>query len=220
MNRLASILIRSLLAALGGLPLLALCWILWQVWQDPSGALGGNWLRAAATLVLLEFLLLHSGAFMAAGPFACRKWWQHILWFVGFGAIYAVSIVMYTRWADNDYVFWLVIGVLASRLMTLLIFRDKAEIILMLQRSAFGMVLLLFTAVLCFFPWPPLGITEPIREAAFGRSDDMLDAYPQRTLAWGIAYFFLMGLVELFAGWRRPDWTHEQVENAWELLKK
>lgn len=220
MIRPATIPLRLLLAALGGLPLLALSWILWLVWQDPGEALGGNWLKAAATLVFLEFGLLHSGAFMAAGPIVCRRWWQHLLWFLGFAACYAIGIVLYTHWTGNDYVFWLVIGVLVSRILTLLIFRDKAEIILMLQRSAFGIVLLILTAVVCFIPWPELGITEALRYSTFGKGDDMLNAHPQRTLVWGMVYFALMGLAELYAGWYRPDWTKEQVNDAWKALSK
>lgn len=38
----------------------------------------GHWLKLAATLVVFEFLFLHSGAFMAVGPVLCKSFWTRL----------------------------------------------------------------------------------------------------------------------------------------------
>ena len=211
---------RLILALLGGVPLLTTSLVLLAVWIDPAATLGGGWLRAAATLILLEFMLLHSGAFMAAGPLILVSRWLRLLWFLGFAAVYAVSICFYVAWADNGYVTWLVLSIVISRLLTLVILRDKAGTILIMQRSVIGMILLLITALICLVPLPPMGISEALRFEAFGAAEDMLTTHPQRTLAWGMVYFLVMGLIELYAGWRLPDWTSAEIEQTWQKLRK
>lgn len=214
------LLTRVLLAALGGVPMLLLAITLVLTWIDPSGPESVSWLRAAATLVLFEFLLLHSGAFMAAGPVLSDRIWLRLLWFLGFGLVYGFSMVTFARWTGSASILWVLLGVLVSRVITLVILRDKRGTILMLQRSAVGMMILFLTALICFLPLPPLGITEELRYEAFGAADDFLTEYPQRTLAWGVVYFLLMAIVEVLAGWRTPDWTQQQVDTAWDELRK
>lgn len=211
---------RFLLAAIGGLPLLVLAGTLLAIWIHPSGPQATTWLRAAATLVLFEFLLLHSGAFMAVGPIICRRFWQRLLWFAGFALVYGFSLVTYARWTGSDWVLWALLGVLLSRMVILVVLQDKRGTILMLQRSAIGMVILLLTALLMFLPLPTLGITEDLRYQAFGAADDFLRTHPQRTLAWGVLYFLLMAVVEVTAGWHAPDWTQDQADRTWTALKK
>lgn len=210
---------RVFYSAVGGLPLLCLAFVLSCVWVEPLSVEGGGWVRAGATLVLLEFLLLHSGAFMAAGPIAFPKWWQRLAWFTGFGLVYGVALVGFADWSGSDYVLWVLVGVVGSRLATLVIWKDKRGTILMLQRSALGIIILLLTAIVCVLPLPDLGITEAVREGAFGTSvDDLLSRHPERFIAWGVTYFLFMGLAELSAGWYMPDWTDQQVDDAWKAL--
>jgi hypothetical protein len=211
---------RAFLAAIGGLPLLFISWLLLRVWIDPVSIDGGAWLRTAATLVLLEILLLHSGAFMAAGPIVCPKFWQRLLWFSGFSIVYFGGMVTYANWSGGNYVLWLLLGVLASRLLSLVVLTDKKATIMMLQRSAIGVVVMIGTALVCFIPLPLLGITEDVRFSAFGRIDDLLSGYPERLIAWGIVYFFLMGIIELYMGWWLPNWRKEDVEKTWTELQK
>ena len=200
--------------------MLALSFTLLVVWIEPSSIEDGTWVRAGAMLIMLEFLLLHSGAFMAAGPLAFRARWQRVVWFLGFGLFYGAVMVGFAKWSRSDYIVWVLIGVVGSRLFTLVLTEDKRGTTLMLHRSAVGTVILLATAILCFIPFPELGLTESVRSAAFGsHADDALSEYPQRFFAWGIAYFLLMGIAEFFAGWAMPDWTDAQVEEAWEALK-
>ena len=207
-------------AAVGGLPLLAVAYTLFLVWIDPLSVESGGWVRVAATLIFLEFLLLHSGAFMSVGPTVFGKWWQRLGWFMGFGLVYGIALVGFSKWSESDYVFWVLLSVVTSRLLTLVITADKRGTILMLQRSTLGTFIWILTALACFLPVPELGITEAIRDASFGvDADDLLARYPQRFIAWGALHFMLMGLLEIFVGWRLPDWSDEEVEKTWEVMK-
>jgi len=218
MDRAGLLIHRIFLMALGGLPLLILSFTLLCVWIAPLNVDDGGWVRIAAVLVMVEFILLHSGAFMAVGPVICHKRWQRLCWFLGFGLIYFGVIFGIAAWSRGSYVFWVLAGVVLSRLLTLVVLRDKRGTILLLQRSAVGMFILLLTAFIMLIPWPPLGITDEVRYAVFGVADDMLTEYPQRTIAWGILYFLLMAGVELVVGWNTPGWSDEQVDEAWEKL--
>jgi len=211
---------RITLAALGGLPPIFLSLLLLRIWIDPLSVDNGGWVKLAASLIILEFLLLHSGAFMAVGPIVCPRRWQRLGWFLGFGIFYAAAIIAYDHWSHGNYVKWLLFAIVTSRLLTLVILRDKQGTIMILQRSTFGVVLLLLTAVIVFMPLPSLGITEEVRGLAFGSADDMLARYPQRTIAWGVAYFLLMGVFEMYLGWFLPDWRKEDIEKTWGALKK
>ncbi|MEM9302459.1 MAG: hypothetical protein AAGE01_10135 [Pseudomonadota bacterium] len=217
MARVLSIVPRLLLAGLGAAPLIALTIVLLATWQDPS-RFGERWLRAASTLVLLEILLLHSGAFMATGPIILDRLWQRLGWFLGFGAFYAMAIGVYVRWVDSAYVLGVVLGVVAMRLVSQTLLRDRRGTILALQRSAIGIVVMLATALLCVMPVPPFGVDEAARAAAFGGRDDYIATHPQRFLLWGAGYFLLMGVVEALIGWNLLDWTDEQVDQAWRDL--
>lgn len=213
-------LLRGALALSGGVPLLIVAATLLMIWIEPRSVAGGAWLELGAMMILLEFLLLHSGAFMAVGPVVCRKPWQQAAWFLGCTVLYGLFFVGVAAWIGQDYVGWLLAGVWLSRLLTLLILHDKRATMLMLQRSAFGMVILLLTMFICLFPWPDLGISGAARYEAFGPATDSMSEHPERFLAWGVAYFLIMGAVELWVGWRLPDWQDEEVETGWELLRQ
>jgi len=205
---------------IGGLPLLFLSLTLFKVWLDPMSIDQGGWLRMAATLVVIEFLLLHSGGFMAAGGVICNSLWQRLAWFVLFALVYGGSIWAFAAWSDAAYVAWILSGVLISRLLTLVILRDKKGTIMMFQRSAVGTMILVLTALVCFIPLPELGVTEALREATFGAPEDLMSSDPQRFIAWGVLYFLLMALTEFYVGWRLPDWSDEEAEKGWKVLQQ
>ena len=209
---------RWVLALAGGLPVLAIAMFLVMNWVDPMRMGGGEWLKLAAAMIMIEFLLLHSGAFMAVGPSVCRKLGQQIAWFFGFALLYGLFFFGIALMVGGRYVIWLLVGVLVSRMLTLLILRDRRGIVLMLSRSAIGMLVLLLTMLVCAIPWPELGIDEDIRYRVFGQAKDMLTEHPERMIAWGASYYLVMSLVEFIVGWNLPDWKEEDVDKSWDVL--
>lgn len=207
--------LRLFLALVGGGPLLVIAVVLVMIWVEPASVAGGDWLKLGAMMVMIEFLLLHSGAFMSVGPAVCKKTGQQVAWFFGFALLYAVFFAGMASMIGQGYIAWLLTGVLLSRLLTLVILRDRRGTILMLQRSAVGMIILILTMFLPLIPVPELGITEAIRYETFGSVHDSLSEHPERFLAWGALYFLLTGMIETYVGWRLPDWTEEQADEAW-----
>jgi hypothetical protein len=211
---------RIALSVIGGLPLLLLCYVLLRVWIDPLSIDQGDWLKFAATVVILEIVFVHSGAFMATGPIVCSKLWQRLAWFLGFGLVYLAAIIVFANLVKGNYVLWAVLGVALSRVLALVFLPDKRGTIMMLQRSVIGTFILIFSVVICFIPLPQLGITEEIRYAAFGVADGFISEHPERMIAWGLLYFFVMSFSEFYAGWHMFDWTDEKVEKTWKALKQ
>lgn len=214
------LLLRAVLAITAGGPLLVLAGTQMAVWIAPASVAGGSWVKLAVMLVILEFLLLHSGAFMSLGPLMFANRGYRFAWFLGFGLFYALMIWGASSYVDGHYVAWLLGVVMVSRLFTLVLLDDRRGTLVMFVRSAIGMTLLVLTTLLCLLPWPELGLDEAVRYRVFGSQDDTLSESPQRFIAWGIGYFTLMGLVECFIGWRMPDWTDEQVDNAWQSMRR
>lgn len=210
--------LRIFFALIGGVPVLLVSIVLMMIWLDPGKVADGQWLKLGALMVIIEFVLLHSGAFMSAGPVVCKKAWQHVAWFFGFATVYGLFFLVLAHWIGQAYVIWMLIGVFLSRLLTFVILRDKRGTMLMLQRSAVGMTILMLTMLLMFIPFPELGITEAYRYEAFGPVEDAVSEHPERFLAWGVAYFLLMAIIEFLVGWRLPDWSDEEVEEGWKVL--
>lgn len=211
---------RWLFALTGGVPLFVVSVTLTMIWIDPASIAGGEWLKLGAMMVIIEFLLLHSGAFMSIGPSLFKKTGHQVLWFVGFTLFYGIFFVGVALWIGQGYVVWLLSGVMLSRMLTLLILRDKRGAMLMLTRSATGMMILILTMFVALIPFPELGITEAWRSEAFGSARDSLTSHPERFLAWGIIYFTLTGMIEFFVGWRLPDWSDAEVNEGWEKLSR
>ena len=211
-------LLRAILAFFGAAPLaLLVVGIMW-IWADPLAVGQGRWLKPAAALILIELVLLHSGAFMAIGPAVSDRRLIQWLWFLGFALVYSTSIAGFALWSGRDAMVWILVSVMGSRLVAVAILRDRRSIILMLQRSLLGVIVLLFTALVLVIPWPPLGIDEALREEAFGPATDMVSRHPQRLLAWAALYFLLMAVIEAYCGWYMPDFDDERVEKTWKAL--
>jgi len=212
---------RIVLALAGGIPVLIVSGILLSIWIDPGSVADGRWVKLAAMMIIIEFVLLHSGAFMAVGPAVWKKSTQQLAWFTAMCLFYGLFLVAIAHWSEGGaYVVWMLVGILLSRLLTLVILRDKRGTMMMLMRSALGMMVLMASLLLTSFAWPEFGISDTVVWEAFGRQDDALSENPERFIAAGVVYFAIMGLIELWAGWRLPDWEDEAVEESWRVLSK
>ena len=78
----------------------------------------------------------------------------------------------------------------------------------------------ILTMFVAMIPFPELGVTEAWRSEVFGRAEDSLTTHPERFLAWGVIYYFLMAIIEFWVGWHLPDWSDEEVEKGWDALSR
>jgi hypothetical protein len=215
------LLMRCVLALAGGIPVLIVSGILLSIWIDPASVAEGRWVKLAAMMIIIEFVLLQSGAFMAVGPAVWKKRKQQLAWFTGMCLFYGLFLAGIALWSEGGaWVVWMLVGVFLSRLLTLVVLRDKCATMLMLMCSALGLVILMVSLLLTMIEWPEFGISDTVAWQAFDYQDDAMSRNPERFIAAGVFYFAIMGLIEFWAGWRLPDWEDEAVEESWRALSK
>jgi hypothetical protein len=193
-------------AALAAAPVLIFSWMLFGVWADPMARDGGSWVRFGVGVMLLEFILLHSGAFMGAiisGKFAMKK---RLLACTGLLLFYGLMAWGFAASTDSPALLWIFAAVVTGRILTA-VFNRQDGIKYMLGRSAIGIVcylLVAFGSVL--LPIPEWGITSSVVELAYpDRGGGIWELEPQRAIAAAAVYFLLMGLAELFL--LGPNWA-------------
>lgn len=188
-----------LVAVMAAAPCLYLSWALFGVWADPMARDNGSWVRFGVGLLILEFVLLHSGAFMAAMlkpevPTKKRRWGLF-----GFVLFYSLMAWAMAESTDSPALLWIFAGVISGRLLSGLAL-GKNDFDSQMLRSALGVVLYLaVVAGTIFLPLPEWGITrEVVNETYPGRGGGIWEREPHRAIAGAALYFLMMGLAELF----------------------
>lgn len=187
-----------LIAALAAAPCLYLSWALFGVWSDPMARDEGSWVRFGVGLMILEFVLLHSGAFMAAMfkpevPVNKRRWGM-----LGFITFYSLMAWAMAESTDSPALLWIFAGVITGRLLSGLAL-GKLDFHSQVSRSAFGVALYLFVvAGTIFIPIPEWGVTREVVDETYpGRGDGLWERQPHRAIAGAAVYFLIMGTAEL-----------------------
>lgn len=188
-----------LIAALAAAPCFYLAWALLGVWAEPMARDGGSWVRFGVGLMILEFILLHSGAFMAAmfrPEVPAKKRRLGMVSLIGFYSLMAWAMSSAT---DSPAILWIFGGVILGRLISGFAV-GKVDFKSQVSRSATGVVLyLLVVAGTVFLPIPEWGISaEVVSETYPGRGGGIWEQEPHRAVAGAALYFFAMGVAELF----------------------
>jgi len=192
-------------ALLAAIPCFLLSGILFGVWADPMDWDDGNWIRFGVGLMLLEFILLHSGAFMAVVLGIKQSLSKRLMVFFGFVLLYGLMIWGVSLALDNSGLMWIFIAVVAGRLTTAF-FNREIGIGAILARSTIGIVCYLFVVfATVFVPVPEWGITPQVLEQVYpDRGSGVWEDEPQRAIVGAAVYFLLMGLAELLL--LGPNW--------------
>lgn len=186
-------------ALFASLPCLYLSWVLFSVWADPLSRDGGSWVRFGVGLMVLEFVLLHSGAFMAVLMKGDIGWKKRGGGLLGMAAFYGLMAWGFSAATDSPGLLWIFAAVVAGRIVTAFTNRE-AGFQYMMARSAIGVFLyLVITFGTVFIPIPEWGITNDVVSAVYpDRGTGVWEQHPERAVAGAAVYFLLMGLVELF----------------------
>lgn len=195
--------IGSLVAAA---PLLWMGWTLARLWVDPSSRDDPvSWVRFGVALLLLEFVLLHSSAFIGALSATAKTLWKKLLGFAGLAAFYGVFVLGFALGTSSRAVLDIYLFVMLGRLVSL-VADSKSGSEVFIARAVGGVLVylpLVFASVLV--PWPRLGITEELASAArTPNSSGLWVDQPHRAIAVGAIYFLCMGLLELRAAFKDP----------------
>src|SRR5262245_49642260 len=152
-------------------------------------------------VMLLEFIIIHSSAFMGNALLAPAARSRRALVVVGFGLFYSLFLVgfslsFHTAWPLSA--FWLLT---ANRLSSLLLVSspsDEDRRALMRGWAATGILYLMAAFITVLLPMPRLGLTAAFVETLALPGGGLWIEQPHRAIAMGFFYFTAVGISELF----------------------
>mgnify|MGYP003675147114 CR=1 FL=1 len=185
-------------AIAAALPCFYLSWILVNVWRDPMEWDEGNWVRLGVGLLLLEFVLLHSGAFIVGMLGQKQQIKTPLRMAIGLLAFYSLIVWGFSKSLDVPALIWIFAGITLGRSLNLLRNPTESKHAIM-ARSGIGVLLyLLVVAGTVFLPIPELGITNSVLNEVYpGRGSGLWETQPERAIAGAALYFLLIGLAEI-----------------------
>ncbi len=189
---------------LGGLlsagPLFWLVVTLVRVWVDPLSVDGGSWVRMAVGLMLLEFIVLHSGGFMGALAVGDVPRPRKLLGFLGLVAMYGLFAWTFAL-TMHSWAILKIYGLLMAGRFFTVVAAGKAGKATLLVRSGVGVTAYLGSVFLTLFvPLPQGGITSDVLAQVYpDRGGGAWERHPEIAIAAGVLYFTVMGVFELAA---------------------
>jgi len=158
----------------------------------------GSWVRLGVGLLLLEFILLHSGAFMIGVLGQRQNLGQRLKLAGGLLAFYSTMVWAFALSLDTPALLWIFAGIIIGRSLNLLL-NPQASRRAIMARSALGVVLyLLVVFATVFLPIPELGITASVLNEAYPeRGGGLWEREPERALAGAALYFLVIGFAEI-----------------------
>lgn len=180
-------------------PQFYLAWLLLQVWIDPASIENGAWVRLGVGLMALEFILVHSGVFIASLACAKISTIKKLVSFTGLALFYSAFAWAFSTSLGGMSLLKVYGFVMAGRLSFILSGVDEAA-----QKRAIGMsalsvliyLLMIFASVL--FSWPEMGLTfEMVQKFYPDHGGGLWEQEPHRAIGAAVVYFALMGFFEL-----------------------
>jgi hypothetical protein len=171
------------------------------VWIDPT-ALGEHSHRYFVTVMLLEFITIHSSAFMGWALFAGKSMIAKVLRTVGLGIFYSLFIMAFS--SENGewwplWTFWLLI---LNRMLTVLVGDGgtaSRQVVMMASWGWSVLSYLLAVFITVILPVPAFGWSPEFLGTVNETSRGLWVDEPQRLLAAGFLYFTAVSLFEFFS---------------------
>jgi len=189
-----------LLAGVGALPDLGMALLYILTWISPL-AIEEKMVSYLVLVLLLEFIVIHSAAFMGAAMFSDYPKWKRVLAVVGLGFFYTLFVGAFAASFDQWWplgAFWILIG---NRLLAGLLNggpTDEQRNATMVHWAASVASYLAAVFAGVMLPLPKLGLTEEVRLLqGFEGGGEWIDA-PETAIASGAIYFTLIGIAQLF----------------------
>ena len=190
-------------------PLFALAATLALTWYDPMSVDNGRWVKLGVGIMVLEFILVHSGGMMSGfRKTRDRAQWQVMAALMGFYLLFAVVFsIAFESW----YLMAVFTAVMLTRWMDIFTNPDHAPELARRRSGVSAMFYLLAVFASVMIDWPELGLTSSVLSEVYpARGGGEWQRDPERALAAGVLYFSLMGLREVLAGIRPPRLSQPQ----------
>jgi hypothetical protein len=196
-------------AIAASVPCFYLSWVLVNVWREPMAWDDGDWVRLGVGLLLLEFILLHSGAFMVGVLGQQHDIRKQLKGAIVLLAFYSLMVWAFAMSLDTPVLLWIFAGIIFGRSLNLLLNpKDSKQAIM--ARSGISVILYLLVVFgTVFLPIPELGITGSVLSEVYpDRGGGLWEREPERAIAGAALYFFLIGLAEITV--LRPSSKHDR----------
>ena len=170
-------------------------------WIEPT-AIGPNMFTYCSTIMLLEFITIHSAGFMGLALITGTSKIGKVLRAVGLGCFYSLFIWAFTVSGGESWpmvAFWLLV---LNRILSVLL-EDNADgsqqMFLMMSWgwNVFCYVIGIFLTT--FIALPRFGWTEEMTKQLGGKASGLWFESPQSLMAAGFLYFTAVGIFELYA---------------------
>jgi len=196
------------------------CWYMtlrfWNAWWSPLVADNGVWVNFGVGIMVMEFFVVHSGGLLTGASISAKntkKRWTFLSGLIVFYMAAAMLIsYLFGSWAlFNSFAF-----IMFCRLITGFFAVSENNLDAVTQRSVMSGVLYIFVCFLSVLvPFPKGGLTERVLSQFYkDGGEGIWNREPQRALAAGAIYFFLMGVYELVAARRNLQRSSEMAKQA------
>jgi len=188
------------------IPYFLLAYTFVRVWRTPLSVDGGSWVPFAVGLMVLEFILLHSGAFMGSLVVGDIPRGRKVLLFLGMVAMYGLFALGFSLSVGSWAIMKVYAFLMAGRYLTVM-FASPQDRPLLLLRSGVGVVFYLGAVFLTLFiPVPEGGLDHGVLEQVYpNRGSGVWERQPEVAIAAGVLYFTAMGVFELLLTGKRGD---------------
>ena len=174
----------------------------YRAWWDPLTADNATWIQFGIGIMVMEFIVVHSGGLlsgMSASVANTKK--EKIGLLIGLVALYFGFAFVISSAFHSKPLFYSFSFIMFCRLITGFFAVSQKNKDAIIQRSVSSALLYMFVCFLSIgVPFPAGGLTPRVVSQFFHDSGEGIwNREPQRALAAGMIYFFLMGVYELFA---------------------
>lgn len=173
-------------------------------WVDPT-VLGVEKVGYFVLLMLLEFIVVHSAAFMGSVAFGKAPRMGRVGAILGLGLFYTLFVGAFALGFHKTWPLWAFWTLVLNRLAGVLLGQggdDGAQAVVRAGWAASVVFYLLATFLTLFIPLPRLGVTPAVVAAQHFTSSGAWIEQPWRVLAMAAVYYTLQGVSTLKAhGW-------------------
>lgn len=189
---------QPLSAIVVAVPCFTMAYTLGCVWRNPESVEEGRWVKIGVGVLIIEFLVIHSGGMLAG--FGQKQNWQE-----GVALVMLIPLYLLFGWAVSYYtrsrqLFWSFILLLFGRLVAIILDDTGEALALMVQRTTVSVLIyfpLVFLSITSLIPhW---GMADP-KYAKAMQADGTTGVWaehPHRAIGAATIYFFLLGIAEL-----------------------
>ncbi|MBI4977495.1 MAG: hypothetical protein HZC28_08440 [Spirochaetes bacterium] len=188
-----------------GLPCILMGARLALVWKDPLRYEKGRWVRLGVGIMVMEFIVVHSGMMMAGYLQKINKPDYGIAPLIIMLLVYALFVVTISLGFKSRSLMISFASIIAGRFTAFALSPSGANAFVFMQ-SAVSMSLYMLAVILSLTGLPRLGITEALaKDLMKGSGSGLWVEKPHRAIGAAAFYFFALGLADiLFLTWFDP----------------